>query len=116
LNNDTLNGVILNPADVNLTLSGTAPSGFVLNSNGTITVPPGQVSGTYMVLPICEKINPSNCDIANAKSLLVIILMLLMILPTQVPSTVATTVGSVLANNGNGADSLNGIAVTTNMM
>jgi hypothetical protein len=39
LNNDTLNGVILNPADVNLTLSGTAPTGFVLNSNGTITVP-----------------------------------------------------------------------------
>jgi hypothetical protein len=38
LNNDTLNGVILNPADVNLTLSGTAPTGFVLNSNGTITV------------------------------------------------------------------------------
>jgi hypothetical protein len=26
---------------------------------------------------------------------------------------VATTVGSVLANNGNGADSLNGIAVTS---
>jgi hypothetical protein len=68
LNNDTLNGVILNPADVNLTLSGTAPTGFVLNSNGTITVPAGQVSGTYMVLQICEKINPSNCDIANAKS------------------------------------------------
>jgi hypothetical protein len=30
LNNDTLNGVVLNPADVNLTLSGTAPTGFVL--------------------------------------------------------------------------------------
>jgi hypothetical protein len=50
LNNDTLNGVVLNPSDVNLTLSGTAPTGFVLNSNGTITVPSGQVSGTYMVL------------------------------------------------------------------
>jgi hypothetical protein len=67
LNNDTLNGVILNPADVNLTLSGTAPTGFVLN--GTITVS-AQVSGTYMVLQICEKINPSNCDIANAKILI----------------------------------------------
>jgi hypothetical protein len=46
LNNDTLNGVILNPADVNLTFE--LRLGFVLNSNGTITVP-GQVSGTYMV-------------------------------------------------------------------
>jgi hypothetical protein len=34
--------------------------------------------------------------------------------PTQVPSTtVATTVGSVLANNGNGADILNGIVTVT---
>ncbi|WP_220485195.1 DUF11 domain-containing protein, partial [Flavobacterium sp. SOK18b] len=116
LNNDTLNGTILNPADVVLTLSGTAPAGFVLNSDGTITVPPGQVSGTYMVFyQICEKINSSNCDIANAK-----ILISNQInafddtFATQVPSTtVATTVGNVLANNGNGADNLNGIAVTS---
>jgi hypothetical protein len=48
------------------------------------------------------------------KSLLVMILMLDDSFPTQVPgTTVATTVGSVLANNGNGADSLNGIAVTS---
>jgi hypothetical protein len=46
-------GVILNPADVNLTLSGTAPTGFVLNSNGTLRFL-RQVSGTYMVLQICE--------------------------------------------------------------
>jgi hypothetical protein len=32
---------------------------------------------------------------------------------TSSSTTVATTVGSVLANNGNGADSLNGIAVTS---
>jgi hypothetical protein len=47
LNNDTLME-LFKSADVNLTLSGTAPTGFVLNSNGTITVPSGQVSGTYM--------------------------------------------------------------------
>ncbi|MFV8352048.1 hypothetical protein ACNQHI_03685, partial [Flavobacterium sp. XS2P14] len=106
LNNDTLNGVVLNPADVNLTFSGTAPTGFVLNSNGTITVPSGQVSGTYMVFyQICEAINPGNCDIANAK-----IRISNQInafddaFPPQAPSTtVVTTVGSVLANNGNGA-------------
>jgi hypothetical protein len=34
LNNDTLNGVVLNPADVNLTLEWNCASGFVLNSNG----------------------------------------------------------------------------------
>ncbi|MFV8351851.1 beta strand repeat-containing protein, partial [Flavobacterium sp. XS2P14] len=116
LNNDTLNGAVLNPADVNLTLSGTAPTGFVLNSNGTITVPSGQVSGTNMVFyQICEAINPGNCDIANAK-----IRISNQInafddaFPPQAPSTtVVTTVGSVLANNGNGADNLNGIAVTS---
>ncbi|WP_347752960.1 Ig-like domain-containing protein [Flavobacterium sp. T-16] len=116
LNNDTLNGVVLNPADVNLTLSGTAPTGFVLNSNGTITVPAGQVSGTYMVFyQICEVINSGNCDIANAKILISnSIAAFDDTFPTQVPSTiVGTTVGSVLANNGNGADSLNGIAVTS---
>jgi hypothetical protein len=63
---------------------------------------------------ICEKINPSNCDIANAKILISNDIDAFDDFPTQVPSTtVATTVGSVLANNGTGADSLNGIAVTS---
>ncbi|MGZ9677418.1 Ig-like domain-containing protein [Flavobacterium sp. GNP001] len=115
LNNDTLNGVVLNPADVNLTLSGTAPSGFVLNSNGTITVPAGQISGTYMVFyQICEKINLSNCDIANAKIRISNQINAFddAFSPQAPSTTVATTVGSVLSNNGNGADNLNGIAVT----
>jgi hypothetical protein len=81
-------------------------------SNGTITVLLDKFQVPIWFYQICEKINPSNCDIANAKIPLVIKLMRLM--PPQAPSTtVATTVGSVLANNGNGADSLNGIAVTS---
>ncbi len=115
LNNDTLNGVILNPAAVILTLSGIAPTGFVLNNDGTITVPAGQVTGTYnLFYQICEAINPSNCDIANAKIRISNeIIASNDAFPTQVPSTtVATTVGNVLGNNGNSADNLNGTAVT----
>jgi hypothetical protein len=41
---------------------------FVLNSNGTITVPSWTgFRYLYGFYQICEKINPSNCDIANAK-------------------------------------------------
>jgi hypothetical protein len=47
------------------------------------------------------------------KSLLVMILILMIASQHKFQYTVATTVGSVLANNGNGADSLNGIAVTS---
>ncbi|NHL02147.1 beta strand repeat-containing protein, partial [Flavobacterium turcicum] len=115
LNNDTLNGVVLNPSAVILTLSGTAPTGFVLNSDGTITVPAGQVSGTYNVFyQICERINPTNCDIANAKIRISNeIIASNDTFPTQVPSTtIATTVGNVLGNNGNGSDNLNGNPVT----
>ncbi|MDI6051349.1 DUF11 domain-containing protein, partial [Flavobacterium sp. XS2P24] len=115
LNNDTLNGAILNPADVTLTLVGIAPAGFVLNNDGTITVPSGLTSGMYMVFyQICEVINPTNCDIANAKILISNQISAFDdIFATQVPSTTtASSVGNVLIDNTNGADTLNGIAVT----
>ncbi|MDI5889313.1 hypothetical protein QLS42_15730, partial [Flavobacterium sp. LB3P48] len=115
LNNDTLNGAILNPADVTLTLVGIAPVGFVLNNDGTITVPSALTSGTYMVFyQICEVINPTNCDTANAKILISNQINAFDdIFATQVPSTTtASSVGNVLIDNTNGADTLNGIAVT----
>ncbi|MFV8367923.1 beta strand repeat-containing protein, partial [Flavobacterium sp. XS1P27] len=115
LNNDTINGNIFDPTEVLLSLSGTAPTGFVLNPDGTITIPTGQVSGTYIVYyQICEALNPTNCDIANAKILISNeIIANDDAFPTQVPgTTVATSVGSVLVDNGNGADELNGTAVT----
>jgi hypothetical protein len=61
----------------------------------------------------CEKINPSNCDIATKIRISNQIDAFDDAFPPAPSTTVATTVGSVLANNGNGADSLNGIAVTS---
>ncbi|PVX52421.1 putative repeat protein (TIGR01451 family)/gliding motility-associated-like protein [Balneicella halophila] len=70
LENDTLNGVEVNPNDVNLT-PGTAPTptdgSITMNDDGTITVAPGTTAGTYtMTYTICEKLNPDNCDTATA--------------------------------------------------
>jgi hypothetical protein len=64
--NDSLNGVAVNPTEINLTPV-TTPTGFTLNANGTISVDPGIAAGTYTVTyQICEVINPTNCDQADA--------------------------------------------------
>ncbi|WP_242108938.1 Ig-like domain-containing protein [Luteimonas aquatica] len=70
LNNDTLNGTQVDPADVTLT-PGTAPApaagSITMNPDGTITVAPGTTAGTYTYpYTICEKTNPDNCDTATA--------------------------------------------------
>ncbi len=70
LSNDTLNGVVVNPADITLT-PGTAPSpaagSITMNADGTITVAPGTTAGTYTYdYTICENLNPTNCDTATA--------------------------------------------------
>jgi hypothetical protein len=80
-------------------------------SNGTITVLLDKFQVPIWFYQICEKINPSNCDIANAKIPLVIKLM------RFDASTSAKHYSGYnswkCVNNGNGADSLNGIAVTS---
>ena len=68
--NDTLNGVLVVPTDVNLT-PGVAPvttsGGLTMNADGTITVAPNTPAGTYVYpYSICEVLNPTNCDTAEA--------------------------------------------------
>ena len=70
LDNDTLNGVAVVPADVTLT-PGTAPSpaagSIAMNADGTLTVAAGTTAGTYSFpYTICEALNPANCDTATA--------------------------------------------------
>jgi large repetitive protein len=66
LNNDSLNGSVIIPAEVTLT-GITVPTGFTLNTDGTILIDPGTVAGTYTVAyEICEVLNPTNCDTATA--------------------------------------------------
>ena len=67
LGNDTLGGAPVTTATVTLT-PGTSPNpGLLMNPDGTITIAPGTAAGTYTYpYTICEVLNPSNCDTANA--------------------------------------------------
>lgn len=67
LENDKLNGVPVNPADVVLTRNN-FPSGITLNSDGTIDVAPGTKGGSHtLTYQICEKANPNNCSSASVQ-------------------------------------------------
>ena len=63
LANDTLNGVTP-PNTASITLHWhNVPTGIRTNTDGTITVPAGTASGTYIVTySICEALNPTNCS------------------------------------------------------
>ncbi len=71
LANDTHNGAIPpDPAEVQLTLVG-EPAGYVVNSNGTVTVPGGAAAGQVTFgYQVCEVALPSNCSSANVLLLL----------------------------------------------
>jgi hypothetical protein len=65
LANDLLNGSPVSLSDINLTTV-SAPAGFILNPNGTITVTAETVSGNYnLTYQICQKSDPTNCDTAT---------------------------------------------------
>ncbi|WP_264536225.1 HYR domain-containing protein [Flavobacterium sp. N1736] len=113
--NDTLNGLPVvigtNPGDVNLT-GVTLPTGFILNADGTVTVPANTPAGNYNVeYKICEINNPTNCD--SATSIIVVNGGVLIANPDVIPSVIATnqpqTVVNVFDNDTN-----NGIAVVPN--
>ena len=62
--NDTLNTLPFNPADVTLTETIADPNGaLTLNSDGSVDVAPGTAAGTYqLTYEICQIQNPSNCS------------------------------------------------------
>ncbi|WP_369769702.1 gliding motility-associated C-terminal domain-containing protein [Flavobacterium sp. WC2416] len=64
LDNDTLNGVKVVPADVVIT--STATTALSVNTDGSVSVAAGTPAGEYTIqYTICEKLNPSNCDTAT---------------------------------------------------
>ncbi|WP_192499802.1 gliding motility-associated C-terminal domain-containing protein, partial [Flavobacterium sp. PL002] len=64
LDNDTLNGTAVNPADVFITSTPNGP--LTVNIDGTVTVAPNTPAGDYTVqYTICEVLNPANCDTAT---------------------------------------------------
>ncbi|WP_211319898.1 DUF7507 domain-containing protein, partial [Flavobacterium aquicola] len=65
-NNDTLNAIAVNPADVKLTLVTPDAAGFMtMNTDGSIDLKDGTPAGIYtLVYQICENADLGNCDTA----------------------------------------------------
>jgi uncharacterized repeat protein (TIGR01451 family) len=91
LANDTINGAIPPaPAQVILSLVG-APAGYVLNSNGTVSVPGGADAGAVnFSYQLCEAALPTNCDTAAVQLLLA---------PVAVNDNFSTPAGVVLTGS-----------------
>ena len=91
LANDTINGAIPPaPAEVILSLLG-APAGYVLNTNGTVSVPGGAAAGAVSFgYRLCEAALPSNCDDGAVQLLLA---------PVAVNDNVSTAVGVPVSGN-----------------
>ena len=106
LANDTLNGVTP-PNTASITLHWhNVPTGIRTNTDGTITVPAGTASGTYIVTySICEALNPTNCSGITTATVVVGQATLTAVADTFTVTNVAGgTTSSVLAN-----DSYNGV-------
>ncbi|GEM_PF-1547049 len=67
LGNDSLGGVVVNPANVTVATTGVMPAGFTLNADGTVTIAAGTPPGNYSFdYTICEiGANPANCSTAT---------------------------------------------------
>ncbi|WP_405379751.1 gliding motility-associated C-terminal domain-containing protein [Maribacter sp. LLG6340-A2] len=67
--NDSLNGTLVNDADINSSLTDNGGLvGATMNNDGTIVVPPSTPAGPYtLTYTICENLNPSNCSSATVE-------------------------------------------------
>ncbi len=64
LDNDYFNGVILTPS--NIILASVTNGPLTVNANGTVTVAPNTLEGTYTILyTICDALIPGNCSTAE---------------------------------------------------
>ena len=110
--NDTLNGVAVIDADMTITLTGdnnisTMPT---VESNGTLNIPVNTPVGTYYVeYKVCENLNPTNCDEANAT---VEVSSASLIANADSNNSVNGTVGGVAIANVISNDTLNGSPIT----
>jgi large repetitive protein len=111
LTNDTLNSAPVVIANINLSvLTPASNAGVTLDTaTGLVSVAPGTPSGSYTIgYNICEKLNPTNCAMAN---------VVVQVDPTLITATVDTPSPVNGANGGNDIinaftnDRLNGIAI-----
>ena len=106
--NDTLNGIAVNPSDVTLTSTPNGP--LTINADGTVSVSPNTPAGSYDIdYTICEVLNPTNCDTATVT---------VTVIAAQIVANDNTNPTPVNGQDGGDAginifdnDTLNGIAV-----
>jgi uncharacterized repeat protein (TIGR01451 family) len=113
LGNDTLNGALVQAANVALT-PGAAPTpaagSITMNVDGTITVASGTTAGTYgYPYTICETLNPANCDTATAT--IVVGAPAIDAVDDDFSGTAINGAGGGVAGNAFANDTLNGAAL-----
>ncbi|TDD73924.1 gliding motility-associated C-terminal domain-containing protein [Flavobacterium caseinilyticum] len=108
LSNDTLNGVAVNPAQVNTTFVSSTNAGITL-SGTTVLVAAGTPAGSYsLVYSICEILNPTNCDTATVS---VIVNAASIVANDDAGTAVNGSIGGTASTNVLSNDTLNGVAV-----
>ncbi|MFW0740054.1 hypothetical protein ACN1CN_22745, partial [Flavobacterium sp. T12S277] len=108
LNNDTLNGNVFVPSDVNTTFVSATNPGITL-SGTDVLVAPNTPAGTYtLTYRICEKLNPTNCDDATVS---VTVTAGSIVATDDAGSSVVGSTGGTSLTNVLSNDTLNGSAV-----
>ena len=110
--NDTLNGIAVTDANITMTITANGGlTGVTINTSGEIIVPASTPAITYIVTyQICENLNPTNCDTANATVVVnppVIDAVVDDFSGAPVNGLTGGTAGDVTTN-----DTLNGVSVT----
>ncbi|MEH6418984.1 beta strand repeat-containing protein, partial [Pseudomonas sp. CGJS7] len=108
LANDTLNGLPVNAADVNLTTVSSTHPGVTLDAaTGAVSVAPGTPAGDYVLTyQICEKLNPtSNC---SSTTVTVKVTAALIVANTDPGADIVGASGGVTVPNVLANDTLNG--------
>jgi uncharacterized repeat protein (TIGR01451 family) len=120
--NDTLNGAPVNPAAITGTVTapatpiGGGPVPTLNPATGLVNVPAGTPAGVYTIgYQICEVLNPTNCDTATITVIVTAAPIVAEDDTNAAPINGAAggvAYANVLANNGNGNDTLNGAPAT----
>ncbi|MDR7372886.1 gliding motility-associated C-terminal domain-containing protein [Flavobacterium aquidurense] len=107
LANDTLNGIVINPAEVNVTFT-SDNSNITLSNTNDLMVAAGTPAGIYtLTYTVCEKLNPTNC----AQETVLVTVTAPAIVAVSDSATINGYIGGMAFGNVLGNDTLNGTAV-----
>ena len=111
LSNDTVAGNPANGTNVVLTPITTGP--LTVNANGTVTIAPNTVAGTYTVVyTICDILNPTNCDTATV-TVIVSAGVIIAENDDNLPTPINGSNGGIAIINIYSNDTLNGTPIIT---